>query len=85
MTGSTIKTGPTISGNDGRQSHSASLFEAVTNVVFGFLLAFVVQGIVYPLLGIVTTAQVNLLIAAIFTALSIMRSYCVRRAFECFR
>lgn len=80
MTGTAIRTSPAASGNDGRQSHSASLFEAVTNFVFDFLLAFVVQGIVYPLLGIVTTAQVNLLIAAIFTALSVVRSYCVRRA-----
>jgi predicted membrane protein len=85
MTGTAIETGPAASGNDRRQLHSASLFEAVTNVIFGFLLAFVVQGIVYPLLGIVTTVQVNLLIAAIFTALSVVRSYCVRRAFETFR
>lgn len=74
-----------LSKRDAQQSRSASLFEAVTNVVFGFLLAFVVQGIVYPLLGIVTTAQDNLLIAALFTALSIARSFLVRRAFESFR
>lgn len=50
--------------------------------MFGFLLAFVMQGLIYPLVGIITTAQDNLLIAAIFTLLSLIRSYLVRRAFE---
>lgn len=65
-----------------RQTRRGSLLEATANVVFGFLLAFVMQGLIYPLLGIVTTAQDNLLIAAIFTLLSLIRSYLVRRAFE---
>jgi hypothetical protein len=66
------------------QSRAGSLLEAVINVVFGFLLAFVMQGMIYPFLGIFTTAQTNLLIAAIFTLLSLVRSYLVRRAFETF-
>jgi hypothetical protein len=65
-----------------RQSRAGSVLESAANVVFGFLLAFVMQGVIYPLLGIVTTAQDNLLIAAIFTLLSFVRSYLVRRAFE---
>ena len=67
------------------QSRALSILEAVVNVVFGFLLALVMQGIVYPLLGIVTTGATNLLIAAIFTLVSLVRSYLVRRAFETFR
>src|SRR3954451_12041293 len=45
------------------QSRRGSLLEASANVVFGFLLAFVMQGLIYPLMGIITTAQDNLLIA----------------------
>jgi P27 family predicted phage terminase small subunit len=62
-----------------------SLAEAVTNVAVGFLLAFLVQGLIYPPLGIRTTPQDELLIALIFTAVSLLRSYLVRRAFETFR
>jgi uncharacterized protein (DUF697 family) len=78
-TGSIVNTPPLLRVP---QSRGGSLVEAVVNVVFGFLLAFVMQGLIYPFLGIVTTAQTNLLIAAIFTLLSVVRSYLVRRAFE---
>jgi hypothetical protein len=64
------------------QSRSGSAFEAAVNVTVGFVLAFAVQGMVYPAFGIATTPQTNLAIAAIFTAVSVMRSYLVRRAFE---
>lgn len=64
------------------QSRGRSVLEAAVNVVLGFLLAFVMQGMIYPLLGIITKAEDNLLIAAIFTVLSLVRSYLVRRAFE---
>jgi hypothetical protein len=64
------------------QSRSQSMLEAVVNVVFGFLLALVMQGIIYPLLGILTSGTTDLLIAAIFTLVSLVRSFLVRRAFE---
>lgn len=64
------------------QSRSGSALEAATNVAVGFLLAFVLQVLIYPTLDIVTTPQTNLLIAAMFTLLSVVRSYLVRRAFE---
>jgi hypothetical protein len=57
-------------------------FEAITNVAVGLLLAFLVQGFLYPALGIIATAQENLMIAAVFSALSVIRSYLVRRAFD---
>jgi hypothetical protein len=64
------------------QTRSGSAIEAATNVAVGFLLAFVLQGLLYPVVGIATTPQTNLLIAAVFTAVSVLRSYLVRRAFE---
>jgi hypothetical protein len=64
------------------QSRAGSAAEALTNVTVGFLLAFVLQGLLYPAVGIATMPQTNLLIAAVFTAVSVLRSYLVRRGFE---
>ncbi len=64
------------------QSRSHSLLEAGTNVAVGFILALVIQSIVYPLFGIRTTFVTDGSIAVIFTLVSLLRSYLVRRAFE---
>jgi hypothetical protein len=61
------------------QSPSQSLLEAATNVAVGFVLT---QALVYPLFGIHTTVATDGAIAMIFTAMSLLRSYLVRRAFE---
>jgi hypothetical protein len=66
------------------QSRSCSLLEACTNVALGFLLALVTQWVVYPQFGIRTTFATDSAIALIFTAVSLVRSYLVRRAFEMF-
>ena len=67
------------------QSRRMSLVEACTNVVFGFVLALLVQGLVYPLFRIVTTVETDAALAVIFTCVSLARSYLIRRAFECRR
>ena len=64
------------------QSRSQSLLEAGTNVVVGYLLALATQRIAYPWFGIETTMAADGIIAAIFTAVSLVRSYLLRRAFE---
>ena len=64
------------------QSREASFLEAVTNVAIGFALALVTQALAYPLFGISTTLGTDSIIAAIFTVVSLIRSYLVRRAFE---
>jgi hypothetical protein len=66
------------------QSRCGSLTEAVANVVAGFLLAMLAQQIVFPFFGIATTLGEDAGIAAIFTALSLFRSYAIRRLFERF-
>jgi hypothetical protein len=66
------------------QSRAGSLLEAGTNVLVGYALALVTQQLVYPLFGITTTLVADSIIAAIFTAVSLARSYLVRRAFEQF-
>jgi len=63
------------------QTRTGSLAEAVANVLAGFGMAIVVQRLVYPLFGIVTTLTQDGAIALIFTAASIARSYGIRRLF----
>ena len=64
------------------QSRSASLVEACTNVLVGYLLALLTQRLVFPLFGIATTLPIEAAIAALFTAVSLVRSYLLRRLFE---
>jgi hypothetical protein len=66
------------------QSREDSFLEALTNVALGFVLALVTQSLVYPLFGIATTIATDSTIAVIFTLVSLLRSYLVRRAFEAF-
>lgn len=64
------------------QSRSGSLVEAVANVVTGYLLARVVQRLAYPFFGITTSLATDSMIAGLFTATSLARSYVLRRVFE---
>ena len=68
-----------------KQSRWMSLLEAVTNVLVGYGVAVATQWAVFPLFGLYATLQENLLIGLIFTAVSLVRSYVLRRAFEALR
>ena len=68
-----------------KQSRTMSLLEAVTNVLIGYGVAVATQMLVFPLFGLHVTLQENLLIGLIFTAVSLVRSYLLRRAFEALR
>ena len=68
-----------------KQSRLMSLVEAVTNVVVGYGVAVMAQMLVFPLFGLQASLTDNLLIGAIFTAASIVRSYSLRRVFEMLR
>jgi hypothetical protein len=68
-----------------KQSRTMSFAEAATNVAVGLAFAFVVQIAIFPMFGISITAADNLFIAVIFTAVSLVRSFTLRRAFEAFR
>ena len=65
-----------------RQSRLMSLVEAGTNVVVGYVIAVVTQIVVFPIFGVETTLADNLGIGAIFTAVSLGRSYALRRLFN---
>ena len=62
-----------------------SLVEAITNVIVGFLLALLTQIVAFPLLGLSASLSDNLILGVIFTAVSLARSYALRRAFEAIR
>lgn len=68
-----------------KQSRLASLVEAIVNVAVGFGAAVVAQLVAFPLFGIHIAPATNLQIAAIFTAVSIARSFALRRLFEAIR
>jgi hypothetical protein len=68
-----------------RQSRLMSLVEAVANVVVGMLVAVATQIVVFPILGLQATLAQNVKLALVFTAVSIARSYVLRRLFESFR
>ena len=68
-----------------KQSRAFSLLEALTNVVVGLLVAVGTQLVVFRLLGITVSTGQTLFITAAFTAVSILRSYALRRLFETLR
>ena len=64
------------------QSRLMSLVEATTNVVVGFLLALLTQIVMFPMFGVVVSIGDNFLIGCVFTAVSIVRTFVLRRLFE---
>ncbi len=70
---------------DQKQSRAISLVEAATNVIAGLVLAMLAQILVFPLFGIALAMEANVAIASIFTALSVARSFLLRRLFEAIR
>ncbi len=68
-----------------KQSRLMSLAESLANVLVGYGVAVATQMVVFPLFGLAVTVTENLLIGLIFTAVSIVRSYALRRGFEALR
>jgi hypothetical protein len=59
-----------------------SLIEAIANVAVGFALAVTAQIVVFPWFGLHASLGENLTIGALFTGMSLLRSYALRRLFE---
>ena len=68
-----------------RQTRRMSLVEALANVAVGYAVAVATQIAVFPHFGLETTMSENLAIGVIFTVVSIVRSYSLRRVFEIIR
>jgi hypothetical protein len=72
---------PLVKKNRG-QSKKHSMLESVTNVAVGFLLAVATQILVFPFFGVYLQPIENFAIAAVFTVISVLRSYYMRRFFN---
>ena len=59
-----------------------SLFEAATNVAVGYGVAVATQVLVFPFFEIRVEVTAHVGIGAVFTAVSLVRGYLLRRAFE---
>jgi uncharacterized protein (DUF2062 family) len=65
-----------------KQTRRMSLVEALTNVAIGYGVAVATQLAIFPMFGLHVTLAQNLMMGAIFTVVSIVRSYALRRVFE---
>jgi membrane protein CcdC involved in cytochrome C biogenesis len=68
-----------------KQSRLMSLVESLVNVLVGYGVAVATQMVVFPIFDLAVTVTENLLIGLIFTVVSIVRSYALRRGFEALR
>ena len=65
-----------------KQSKLMSWVETCLNTSIGFIIAIATQVLVFPLFGYSPPLSTNLQIGLIFTVVSIVRGYVLRRAFE---
>ena len=68
-----------------KQSRLMSLVEAIANVAIGYGVAVITQILIFPIFGLHTTLAQNMKMGAIFTVVSIARSFALRRIFEAIR
>ena len=68
-----------------KQSRLMSLVEAITNVIVGYGVAVLTQILIFPIFGLHTTLAQNLQMGLLFTGVSIIRSFLLRRLFEAIR
>ena len=64
------------------QSKRESLVETLTNVSIGWFISFIANMLVLPLFGYNINLTDGVLISVIFTTISIVRGYMVRRWFN---
>lgn len=64
------------------QTKLDSLIESLTNVLVGFIVAVLSQVVIFPFFDINIPLSDNIIIGVYFTAISIVRSYVVRRFFN---
>jgi len=64
------------------QSRWGSFIEATVNIVIGYVTAIAAQIVIFPMFGLYASHTQHLLIGLCFTAVSLVRSYLVRRFFN---
>jgi uncharacterized membrane protein required for colicin V production len=64
------------------QTRLRSFIEAIINVVIGFGINFTANMFIFPLFGFHITPGANFILGMIYTVISVVRSYSVRRWFN---
>lgn len=64
------------------QTRLGSLIEATMNTAIGLVINVAAQQIIYPMFGWTPSLAVNLAVAGLFTIISIVRGYVLRRWFN---
>ena len=64
------------------QSRKGSLIEAVSNIVIGYIIAVMAQMIIFPVFDVHIPHSQHLLMGLLFTVVSLVRSYTLRRLFN---
>ena len=64
------------------QNKIDSALESVTNVIVGFSINFTANMFIFPLFGWSISITQNIALGACYTAISLVRSYVIRRAFD---
>jgi hypothetical protein len=64
------------------QSRKMSFIESIANVTIGYAVAVGAQYAIFPLFDVYIPLEQHLLMGALFTVVSVVRSYYVRRLFN---
>ena len=64
------------------QSKTQSFIESLLNIGVGYVIAVTAQMIIFPMFGMIVPLADNLLIGLMFTVVSLVRSYYLRRLFN---
>lgn len=64
------------------QTKLGSIAEATFNMAVGYVFAVLTQAIIFPLFDIHVPLSDNILMAGLFTIISLIRNYAIRRLFN---
>lgn len=67
------------------QTRKGSMFEAIMNVLVGYSINFTANWLIFPLFGWHISLQQNIALGVVYTGISLVRSYCIRRWFNGFK
>ena len=65
-----------------QQTKLGSLIEAFINVAIGFAINFVANMLIFPMFGFHISPAANFAMGLIYTVISVIRSYTIRRWFN---
>lgn len=71
-----------MSAKSHSQSRAMSAAETIASTTIGYVVAIFAQKLILPLFGFEGSTADHAMIAALFTVVSLVRGYCVRRLFN---